>query len=1263
MNEWNASSVKAQLRLTSQRLGQLQEKKDAKAQITKRDIATLLQQGDVGLARAKAHNLIQEDAHGDLLEVLEMYVGLLLEHFSEIEHKSTPSPVIAEAASSIIFAAPHTESKDLMLVRDLLIQRLGPDFARSAMGNHDNYVPLRVIHALSAPPPSATHLNGFLSSIATANGVGWQPEPRRQDIINALSEILDPDTSPIVDLPRLRHLSTYGLPDEPAWLRPRIWKLFLGILPVVKSSWPKELAKHRESYYDLLRRLLPPFETLPPPTNPLGPLDKSLLDASNQLSGVAPGIFAGLEAAPEPCDLCPVDPSAQSQIRIACAATLDARLKTLKGDQSEQTLVTPEIRLESEDSDLQEEQSPTAFAIKRERSITETLVPSHPFNAGNAHPRHLSALLRLIFLHFSINPGSHSPYVPSLLVPLYAIMTQEIEPEDILHVEADTFWLFEAILGEFSELEDEEGGSVWMRKLSEQLSWLDVDLSADLSAKGLDPSLPHYSYRWLAPLLTHTLPLSSVLPIWDTLFACPTRDKGTNPKVEHLLDVCAAMLIRARNVLFRLGKSGRRSPGLWADENQPLRPPSPIRAWEFGDAFLEGVSLLQHYPIEAAGGVDRILQTAVDISQRRLEASTAKVDNLSLGERIRVSMWKGFTNQVASPESPERSPEEWEESSADTDSGDDGNDTERAPNPAGSGFTSRIAANVWKGITNQTAMEVPPSPLTPVSPPSPPVSSQPIYHDETLSSAQQNPSLLSPSSIWKYAEKLKDSDTVATLSKVSSNWRAKSLLGGWNSKSTPSSPMMPIDSPTIVGLSSAPVIGFSSPILDERIRRGSLPTNGSTYSPPPRPAFFRPPRDSFLPQPRKGPLSSVPSSPEMPTHSNDGLMSRAQTLQASLAVLTGGNRSPQPAPKTGPRPLLLSSSTTTPRITRSATNTPDPGRDVRWQHFHRDSQSSISSLSPSDTLGRSLKFDGQAGWESDSFSKVVPLNRKSISPMARARMAGARRQDSVSSSANSSDRGVLSPSLSTKSPSVQSSGWGQVDSPPSSAAFSLGIPVSVAFPENNVKSKPAPLVLSDSDGAQQALSPISRQRATRKNSADYQTDDTVDTSDSPVMPTLPRSPRLKPKRAPGRPGNLRIQDPPAPQSNNLVVEVPSEQEFASTPRAMNFDVEGHKLPSPISPRSPRGVRKASADTIEARPRKTSTNGNDVRPRKISTESRSRKTSADSGHTPEVRPRKISTDSRTRKPSGRESAAEEGDDEGYDDLLSAYESEEGFKPSF
>jgi hypothetical protein len=68
-------------------LGQLQERKDSEGQVTRKDIATLLQQGNVGIARAKAQHLIHEDVVGNLLEALEMHVGLILEHFSDIKKR------------------------------------------------------------------------------------------------------------------------------------------------------------------------------------------------------------------------------------------------------------------------------------------------------------------------------------------------------------------------------------------------------------------------------------------------------------------------------------------------------------------------------------------------------------------------------------------------------------------------------------------------------------------------------------------------------------------------------------------------------------------------------------------------------------------------------------------------------------------------------------------------------------------------------------------------------------------------------------------------------------------------------------------------------------------------------------------------------------------------------------------------------------------------------------------------------------------------
>ena len=63
--------------------------------------------------------------------------------------------------------------------------------------------------------------------------------------------------------------------------------------------------------------------------------------------------------------------------------------------------------------------------------------------------------------------------------------------------------------------------------------------------------MPDPFSRWLATLLTHTLPLSSTILVWDVLFSCPMRTQNTDYKMDHLLDVCTAMLLCMRSELSR----------------------------------------------------------------------------------------------------------------------------------------------------------------------------------------------------------------------------------------------------------------------------------------------------------------------------------------------------------------------------------------------------------------------------------------------------------------------------------------------------------------------------------------------------------------------------------------------------------------------------------------------------------------------------------------------------------------------------------------
>ncbi|KAJ2931324.1 hypothetical protein H1R20_g5651, partial [Candolleomyces eurysporus] len=752
--KWEPVALKAHFRFTSQRLGQLQAKLDSHGNITRKDIATLLQQGNVGLARAKAQKLIQEDAQGDLLETLEMELGTLLEHFVELDESVSPTSILAEAISSIIYAAPHVHCRELDVVRSTLIQRFGADFARAATTNRENHVPSRIVRAVNAPLASATLLNAYLTNVARSYGVNWLPDPERHDIVNVLSEYLNAELSQEIDISQLRKLCAYGLPDDPSWLRPRIWKLFFGILPPKQSEWSKEIAKQRDCYYDLVKRLLKPYQSIEAsnPPDEVENLDEALLNIFKHISRIPRTMFSHLDQAPEALPQNPLSDSADPTIKIAHAFALDQRLQVLRENDtnSDADSSTPGITVSADNeptpgisvSDYDSDDSSEASVAPK------TLVHSRAYSFGNAHPLHCSAILRLLFIHASINPGKLSPHVPAVLVPLYTALLQEVEPDELAHVEADTFWLFEAIVSEISELDEEEGGQKWMTKFDNVVAWADPELYGDLQVKGLQPSLPHYSYRWLAPLLTYTIPIPAILPILDAIFARLPRERDDNYKLDFLVDVTSAMLIALRKQLLSLGQTS--SGSLWNDEG--LAPELAAREISAdGDAFLEGISTLQAYPLTSIQDAERIVQIANDLANRREMEKNAPAQGPTLGSRLRTTMWKGFTNQVDQPEDSPPSDQSDREKR-----GDDGNETER---PSPFNLTSVLGLRP-KPAPAPESKELPSVPADAASAPA-------------------------TSGLWGYAERLKDSDTMATLTKVGTNWRAKAtLVGTWGRSSS-----------------------------------------------------------------------------------------------------------------------------------------------------------------------------------------------------------------------------------------------------------------------------------------------------------------------------------------------------------------------------------------------------------------------------------------------------------------------------------------------
>lgn len=174
MSPWNTAKAKVQLRLSVQRLRTLQQKKEAQAKASRRDIAVLLEKGKMESARVKVEAIINEDINLELLELLELYCELLVARFGLLDQLTRePDPGISEGVCAIIHAAPRTEVKELQSLREYLMYKYGREFSMAVMENRGQCVSDRVMKKLVVETPSSMLVEAYLAEIASGYGVKW----------------------------------------------------------------------------------------------------------------------------------------------------------------------------------------------------------------------------------------------------------------------------------------------------------------------------------------------------------------------------------------------------------------------------------------------------------------------------------------------------------------------------------------------------------------------------------------------------------------------------------------------------------------------------------------------------------------------------------------------------------------------------------------------------------------------------------------------------------------------------------------------------------------------------------------------------------------------------------------------------------------------------------------------------------------------------------------------------------------------------------
>ncbi|XP_065272505.1 IST1 homolog isoform X2 [Emys orbicularis] len=134
---FKAERLRVNLRLVINRLKLLEKKKTELAQKARKEIADYLASGKDERARIRVEHIIREDYLVEAMEILELYCDLLLARFGLIQSMKDLDTGLAEAVSTLIWAAPRLQSEvaELKIVADQLCAKYSKEYGKLCRTN------------------------------------------------------------------------------------------------------------------------------------------------------------------------------------------------------------------------------------------------------------------------------------------------------------------------------------------------------------------------------------------------------------------------------------------------------------------------------------------------------------------------------------------------------------------------------------------------------------------------------------------------------------------------------------------------------------------------------------------------------------------------------------------------------------------------------------------------------------------------------------------------------------------------------------------------------------------------------------------------------------------------------------------------------------------------------------------------------------------------------------------------------------------------
>ncbi|KAK2715384.1 IST1 homolog [Artemia franciscana] len=174
----NYNKLKINLNLVTKRLKMLEKKKTELSQKARKEIADYLKAKSADRARIKVEQIIREDYIVEAMEILEMYCDLLLARFGVIQQMKTIDEGLAEAISSIIWAAPRMQADvaELQVIADQLTMKYGKQYGQACRDSAVATISPKLQQKLGVQAPPRHIVEKYLVEIAKHYGIEYEPE-------------------------------------------------------------------------------------------------------------------------------------------------------------------------------------------------------------------------------------------------------------------------------------------------------------------------------------------------------------------------------------------------------------------------------------------------------------------------------------------------------------------------------------------------------------------------------------------------------------------------------------------------------------------------------------------------------------------------------------------------------------------------------------------------------------------------------------------------------------------------------------------------------------------------------------------------------------------------------------------------------------------------------------------------------------------------------------------------------------------------------